>query len=268
MTLTISQIKEKLNAAPNAAFLEELQSDTRTGVQKLLAAYAKKQEKIRAEKIRLENFRALEKEEWDRGRLLVAGCDEAGRGPLAGPLVTAAVILPREIWLPGLNDSKKVTPKRREELYEEIKEQATAITLCFLGPKEIDGLNIYQAAKKSMELCLTHLNTVPQSGLTDAMPLRIPGLPVRDFVHGDGRSACIAAASIMAKVTRDRFMTELDAKFPGYGFARNKGYGAEIHVKALEKLGATPWHRHSFEPVKSMTDTPPAVSLKKIVRLK
>ncbi len=268
MTIPLSRIKDMLAQHPSPDVLEELRADPRRGVQQLLAAWTKKQERVVAEKFRLLQLRTLEQEEWNKGRLLVAGCDEAGRGPLAGPLVTAAVILPGKIWLPGLNDSKKITQKRREALYEAIKEQAVAITLCLLGPQEIDRLNIYQAAKRSMELCLTNLNTAPQAGITDAMPLVIPGLPVRDFVHGDARSACIAAASIMAKVTRDRFMVGLDAKYPAYGFAHNKGYGAKEHMKALEKWGATPWHRHSFAPVKTMEHVPDALSLHTLIRLK
>jgi ribonuclease HII len=270
-TMKIQEIKDILAGTPTEDELALFREDPRKGVQKLLAAYVKRQEAAKAEADRLEKLMAPERSYWEQGIEYVAGCDEAGRGPLAGPLVTAAVILPHEINLPGLNDSKQVTPKRREALYDEIREQAVAITVSILGPKEIDEMNIYQAAKYAMTQCLTHLTMPPGQALTDAMPLHILHLPVRDIVHGDSKSAAIAAASIIAKVTRDRIMVELDKKYPQYGFAGHKGYGSQLHMQAIEKYGPCKWHRRSYEPLKSMAeqhDLGIAVSENKLLQLK
>lgn len=181
---SIQVIREQLKLGPEEAELERWRKDGRTGVRKLLEAYDRKQAARKLERERLERLQDLEREFWERGMDQVAGCDEAGRGPLAGPLVTAAVILPHGIWLPGLTDSKKVTPARRETLYGEILEQAVSVTVSILGPREIDRLNIYQAAKTAMTLCLTHMKVHPQGAITDAMPLEIPGIPVEDMVRG------------------------------------------------------------------------------------
>lgn len=264
----VSAIKERLEQGPTAEELALWAEDSRMGVQHLLASYEKKQIKKEQEKKRLEGLQNLERHYWDQGLESVAGCDEAGRGPLAGPLVTAAVILPHTIWLPGLNDSKKVVPKRREALYDEIIDQAVAVTVSILGPKEIDDLNIYQAAKQAMTLCLTHLKVRPQAAITDAMPLTIPDLPVQDVVKGDSKSAAVAAASIIAKVTRDRIMVQLDAEYPQYGFAGHKGYGTAKHMHAVLDCGPTPWHRRSYEPLKSMGNMGVAISENKLLRLK
>ena len=268
MNQSIKEIKALLSGKPTEEQLALWRQDPRKGVQQLLAGYAKQLAARAKEQERLSRLMAPERQYWQQGLTYVAGCDEAGRGPLAGPLVTAAVILPHEIDLPGLNDSKQVTPKRREELYEEILEQAVAVTVSILGPGEIDELNIYQAAKTAMTLCLTHLTTRPQAALTDAMPLRISGLPVEDLIHGDAKSAAIAAASIMAKVTRDRIMVQLDKEYPEYGFAGHKGYGSSKHMDAIAQYGPTPWHRRSYEPLKSMHITTEAVRENKLLQLK
>ena len=264
----VSYIKARLSQGPSPEELALWAEDSRAGVQHLLVSYEKKQARKVQEQHRLEQLQAMERQYWDRGVETVAGCDEAGRGPLAGPLVTAAVILPHTIWLPGLNDSKKVVPKRREELYNEILEQAVAVTVSILGPREIDDLNIYQAAKQAMTLCLTHLKVRPQAAITDAMPLTIPQLPVQNVVKGDSKSAAVAAASIIAKVTRDRIMVELDAQYPQYGFAGHKGYGTAKHMHAILDCGPTPWHRRSYEPLKSMANLGEAISENRLLQLK
>lgn len=261
-------IKARLDQGPTPEELALWAQDSRAGVQNLLALYERKEARKALERKRLEGLQALERNYWDQGLEYVAGCDEAGRGPLAGPLVTAAVILPHTIWLPGLNDSKKVSAKRREVLYDEILEQAEAVTVSILGPREIDELNIYQAAKEAMTQCLTHLNVRPQAAITDAMPLTIPNLPVQDVVKGDSKSAAVAAASIIAKVTRDRIMVQLDQEYPQYGFAGHKGYGTAKHMHAILDCGPTPWHRRSYEPLKSMGNMGEAISENKLQHLK
>lgn len=268
---SIAEIKAALSHMPAKEDLAVWRRDERKGVQRLLASYDKRCARMAAEKERLAALMEPERIFWEQGFVHVAGTDEAGRGPLAGPLVTAAVILPHEIDLPGLNDSKKVPPKRREALYDEILQQALAVTVRILGPQEIDTLNIYQAAKQSMQMCLTHLSAAPDAALTDAMPLSLVGIPVKDLVHGDAHSAAIAAASIIAKVTRDRIMVELDQTYPGYGFSSNKGYGSKAHLDALAALGVTPWHRRTYEPIKGLASRlalPPAISEDKLLKLK
>ena len=177
---------------------------------------------------------------------LVCGIDEAGRGPLAGPVFAAAVILPAE-WEPqGLNDSKKLSPKKREQLFQEIIAGASAYSIAFATEKEIDEVNILQATFLAMRRALEGLPLTPDFALVDGN--RDPGLgiPTRCEVKGDGRYACIAAASILAKVSRDRVMAEYDAVYPQYGFLRHKGYGTKEHCEALRAFGPCPIHRNSF----------------------
>ena len=265
---SIQAIRQKLKAGAAPEELAVWRQDSRAGVRKMLEAYDRRQAAQKAEQERLERFQDMERIFWGKGMDQVAGCDEAGRGPLSGPLVTAAVILPHTIWLPGLNDSKKVTAARRETLYQEILEQAVSVTVSILGPREIDHLNIYQAAKKAMTLCLTHLKVRPQAAITDAMPLEIPGMTVEDVIHGDSRSAAVAAASIIAKVTRDHLMEKLDQQYPQYGFAKHKGYGTAQHLQAILDCGPCPWHRRSYEPMKSMELKEEGVSENQLLQLK
>ena len=177
---------------------------------------------------------------------LVCGIDEAGRGPLAGPVCAAAVILPEEYDLPGLNDSKKLSPKARERLYDRILKTAVTWGIGWADEKEIDRVNILQATFLAMERALSRLDRTPDCAFVDGN--RTPPLPVRVrcVVGGDGKYDCIAAASILAKVSRDRLMEELDGQYPGYGFARHKGYGTKAHYEALRTLGLCPIHRRSF----------------------
>ena len=193
-----------------------------------------------------------EREARSEGYSFVAGVDEAGRGPLAGPVIAAAVILPVGVPLPGVFDSKALTPKRREELFDELHAlDGIDIGVGRVDAPEIDRLNILRATHLAMRLALENLREV-DFALVDGLP--VPGLPVpsRNLVKGDARCAAIAAASIVAKVTRDRIMVEADREFPGYGFAAHKGYGCAAHVEALKKLGATPLHRRSFRPVREV----------------
>lgn len=189
---------------------------------------------------------------WDLGYNHVVGIDEAGRGPIAGPLVVAAVILPVNYDHPIINDSKKLSVKKRDLLFDVIVQEAVAYTVVIVEPEQIDQLNIYQATKQAMQQCVENLMLTcdVNHALTDAMP--IPFEPHTSIIKGDARSISIAAASILAKVTRDRLMIEYDALYPEYEFKQHKGYPTKKHFEALKLHGICPIHRHSFEPVKSM----------------
>lgn len=180
------------------------------------------------------------------GYEIVCGVDEAGRGPLAGPVCAAAVILPRDIQIDGLDDSKKLTDKKRRALYDVITAQAAAYGVAFASEQEIDEINILQATFLAMERAMQKLALRPQLALIDGNRAKDFGLPVRTIVHGDGLSASIAAASILAKVTRDRLMEDLDMQYPQYGFAVHKGYGTKRHYAALCEYGPCPIHRRTF----------------------
>ena len=188
----------------------------------------------------------LENELYDGGISTLCGVDEAGRGPLAGPVCAAAVILPRGLVIDGLNDSKKLTERRREQLYDEIKEKALHWAVAFAGVEEIETLNILGATYLAMNRAIAGLGVVPELALIDGNRAKGVEYDARCVVGGDGKCADIAAASIMAKVTRDRLMCELDVQYPGYGFARHKGYGTAAHYAALRELGPCPAHRLSF----------------------
>ena len=187
-----------------------------------------------------------EREAFDAGIKLVCGVDEAGRGPLAGPVCAAAVILPPGLDIPGLNDSKKLTDKKRRELYDIMIEQAVSYGIAFASEQEIDEINILQATFLAMERAMQKLSPQPELALIDGNRTKDFGLPVRTIVKGDSLSASIAAASILAKVTRDRLMEEYDAQYPQYGFAVHKGYGTKRHYEALREYGACEIHRQTF----------------------
>lgn len=256
--MNITEIKELLAGTPTAEQLATLAADERKGVQKLLAAYNKRLEKAAAEKERFTAMLKLESELYAEGCELIAGVDEAGRGPLAGPLVIAAVILPKDVFISGLNDSKQLSAAKRDMLYNEVMAKALDIEVNIVSVSNIDELNIYAATQQGMAQVLENLHCKPQAALIDAMPVKVPGMKIESVVHGDALSASIAAASIIAKVTRDRIMERLDLVYPAYGFAHNKGYGSGAHMQAVRELGATRWHRRSFEPVKSMQLPPVA----------
>ena len=188
---------------------------------------------------------------YEKGLTLIAGSDEAGRGPLAGPLVVAACILPKGYQHELINDSKKLTDKKRRMLYETIKKDALAYHIEVIDIETIDKINIYQASKLGMKICLEKLSIKPEAALLDAMNLDMD-YPVVSIIKGDEKSLSIAAASILAKVYRDDLMIEYSKEYPQYQFDKNKGYGTKVHLEALDKYGITPLHRKTYEPVKSM----------------
>jgi len=212
--------------------------------EKALEKAAKQAEKLQKERERLAIMREFENKYSEY--TLIAGIDEVGRGPFAGPVMTAAVILPKDCEILYLNDSKKLSEKKREELFPEIMEKAIAIGIGSATPEEIDEINILQATYKAMREAISKLNPQPELMLNDAVT--IPGVNIRQvpIIKGDAKSVSIAAASVIAKVTRDRLMCEYDKMYPGYGFASNKGYGSAEHIEALQKLGPCPIHRKSF----------------------
>lgn len=250
--MKINEVKELLAGTPTSDQLAELKADERSGVQKLLAAYYKRLEKAAQEKERFTKMLSYEKKYYAQGIQYVAGVDEAGRGPLAGPLVIAAVILPQDVFISGLNDSKQLSAAKRDKLYDEVLAKAVAIEVNIVSVSNIDKYNIYTATQRGMAEVLEHLPVRPQVALIDAMPVEAKGMETVSIIHGDALSASIAAASIIAKVTRDRIMERMDVLYPAYGFASNKGYGSGAHMQAIAEYGATKWHRRSYEPVKSM----------------
>ncbi len=229
-------------------FLASCQLDSRKAVGTALRRY----ERMRKERQRVLSLYAFERMAWQEGLSLVAGVDEAGRGPLAGPVSVAAVILPHELVLPKLDDSKKLSESVREELYEEIEEKAVTVSSVLVDAKTIDRVNIYQATMNGMYDAIFGLEPAPEKVLVDAMPLSSLPMAHESLIKGDARSASIAAASIIAKVTRDRLMKEYDALYPEYGFGHHKGYGTAEHIEALKKYGPSPIHRLTFEPVRSI----------------
>ena len=194
----------------------------------------------------LEELYAEERALHAEGISLVCGVDEAGRGPLAGPVCAAAVILPEGCALPGLDDSKKLTEKKREALFDLIRERALSFGIAFASVEEIEEMNILSAALLAMDRAISQLEPQPDLALIDGNTTRGIHVPARSIVGGDGRCACIAAASVLAKVTRDRLMKRLGEEYPAYGFEKHKGYGTRAHYEALEKYGPSPVHRMSF----------------------
>ena len=252
---TIKEIKEQLANIQRLddPLLAELEQDSRSGVIQAIAKRKREIQKRIDEDERLEGMLAYEKECYARGMELIAGVDEVGRGPLAGPVVAAAVILPKACKIPGLNDSKKIPKYKHKEIYEAVLQNAIAIGIGIKDNHVIDQVNIYEATKLAMMEAIGQLDPQPQHLLIDAMKLDLP-ISQTSIIKGDANSLSIAAASIVAKVTRDQMMEEFDREYPGYDFAQNAGYGTAKHLAGLEQLGVTPIHRHSFEPVKSMCE--------------
>lgn len=250
--MTISEIREILLGSPSEEFLAELELDSRVAVKKLLQAYHKRIEKAALERERFHKMLSYERQYYDEGANLIAGVDEAGRGPLAGPLVIAAVVMPQEFFISGLNDSKQISASKRDKLYDEILQKALSVSVNIVSISNIDELNIYRATQQGMAEVLLHLDKQPDVALIDAMPVEAGDIKTVSLVHGDALSASIAAASIIAKVTRDRIMEKLDTLYPAYKFANNKGYGSKDHMQAIDQDGVTEWHRRSYEPVKSL----------------
>ena len=252
---TIKEIKEQLAQIQQLddPLLAELEQDIRSGIIQAVAKRKREIQKCLEEDARLEGMMAYEKECYARGIELIAGVDEVGRGPLAGPVVAAAVILPQACKISGLNDSKKIPKSKHKEIYEAVLEHAIAIGIGIKDNHVIDQVNIYEATKLAMVEAIGQLNPQPQHLLIDAMKLDLP-ISQTSIIKGDANSLSIAAASIVAKVTRDQMMGAYDQEYPGYDFAQNAGYGTAKHLAGLQKLGITPIHRRSFEPIKSICE--------------
>lgn len=244
---TIREIKEELQAAEDAmlpVFMEKYREDQRSGVKAAIAQAKKRLDRLEKERARIEGLKKYENMYAEYA--YICGIDEAGRGPLAGPVAAGAVILPKDCDILYINDSKKLSAAKREELYDEIMEKAAAVGVGIVGPQRIDEINILQAAYEAMREAITKLSVTPDILLNDAVT--IPGVEIRQvpIIGGDAKSISIGAASIIAKVTRDRLMMEYDKLMPEYGFASHKGYGTAKHIEAIRKYGPSPIHRETF----------------------
>lgn len=253
---TVKEIKEALAAIESLddARWQDYESDGRAGVQKAIQQRKKAIQADIDEDLRLENMLRYEKELYQQGYQAIAGIDEVGRGPLAGPVVTACVILPKNCKIKHLNDSKKIPKNHHEEIYQEILARALGIGIGIVDNNVIDQINIYEATKVGMLQAINQLKgvvTKPDYLLIDAMHLET-SIPQQSLIKGDANSLSIAAASIVAKVTRDRMMADYANDYPGYAFEKNVGYGTKEHLEGLKKYGITPIHRKTFELIKSM----------------
>lgn len=247
MSENTNEIKELFQAATEdllPELINKYQTDERNGVQALIAKAYRRLERLEAEKTRTEAMKIYEYRY--EGYEFLCGIDEVGRGPLAGPVVAGAVILPKKCDILYLNDSKQLSEKKREELYEVIMERAVSTGIGIIGPERIDEINILQATYEAMRQAVNQLKVIPDILLNDAVI--IPQLPMKQvpIIKGDAKSISIAAASIIAKVTRDRLMVRYHEVMPEYGFASNKGYGAASHIEVIRRLGPSPIHRRSF----------------------
>lgn len=251
--LKIQDIKTMLTKeiSQDSDLIRSLENDERKGVQQLLKKWYKEREiekKLYEKHIEMTFF---ENKHRAKGFRNIVGIDEAGRGPLAGPVVAAAVILPADFYLPGLDDSKKLTEQKRNDYFHIIKEQALAFSATIISVEEIDRINIFEATKKAMLQSVSELLLTPDFLLIDAVKLDTP-YPYEAITKGDAKSVSIAAASIIAKVTRDRIMRDLAENYPEYGFSQHMGYGTKMHLEAIERYGITPHHRKSFAPIKDL----------------
>lgn len=245
--MKISEIKSELESADwdsLSQVMDSFRNDERAGVQKLIAQFEKKKEAYEKELKRLELMRQFEEEYKESP--YICGIDEVGRGPLCGPVVASAVILPKDAKILYINDSKQLSQKKREALFPEIMQKAVAVGTGIVSPQEIDELNILQATYKAMRMAISSLPVKPTLLLNDAVTIPEVDIPQVKIIKGDAKSMSIAAASIIAKVTRDRMMVEYDKVFPQYGLAKNKGYGSKEHIEALRKYGPCPIHRKTF----------------------
>ncbi|MBO8171049.1 MAG: ribonuclease HII [Bacillaceae bacterium] len=232
--------------------LEQLEQDSRAGIRRLAEKVKKQQERQQKLRDQWDRMTRLEQNLYSQNYQRIAGVDEVGRGPIAGPVVAAAVILPRDFYLPGLNDSKQVPPSLRDAYYVEIMDKAVAVATGVSSVAVIDEINIYQASLRAMKEAVLALDPQPEITLNDAVTIPDLQLDQVPVIGGDGKSVSIAAASIVAKVTRDRMMAEYAKQYPEYGFDQNVGYGTPNHYEALKKYGPTPIHRRSFKPVSDM----------------
>jgi ribonuclease HII len=257
---SLDQLRQRyvIEGRPLEASVEQiLRADSRAGARAILASVAKRRFENRSEGQRLRKMLRFETLLWDRGQDGVAGVDEAGMSPLAGPVAAAAVILKPGTRITGIDDSKKLDAAMREVLAEEIKEKSAAWSVAFVEVEEIDTINIYWAGLLAMRRAIEGLKLAPQHLLIDAKRLKEVAIPQQAIIKGDAKSASIAAASILAKVSRDALMRTLDERHPGYGFADHKGYPVRAHYAALSRLGACAAHRRSFGPVREVLGLPP-----------
>lgn len=247
MEKKISEIKKEFEMAGTEKLPElfaQYADDSRAGVAGLIRQYRKKEEALKKEIARIEAMKEYEHKYEHIG--WICGIDEAGRGPLAGPVVAGAVVLPKDSKILYLNDSKKLSEKKREELFDIIMEQAIAVGVGIISPQRIDEINILQATYEAMRQAIGKLSVVPQILLNDAVTIPDVIIPQVPIIKGDAKSVSIAAASIIAKVTRDRLLKEYDKQMPEYGFASHKGYGSAAHIEAIKKYGPSPIHRKTF----------------------
>ncbi|AGM98792.1 ribonuclease HII [Streptococcus iniae SF1] len=256
MSKTIKEIKDELECILELSDprLGQYEADSRSGVQKALLQRKKAIQAILDEDARLEEMLRYEKILYNNGINYIAGIDEVGRGPLAGPVVAAAVILPKNCKIVGLNDSKKIPKSKHQAIYNDILDQALALGIGIMDNHIIDSVNIYEATKLAMNEAVNQLHSdglIAEHLLIDAMTLDLP-ISQTSIIKGDANSLSIAAASIVAKVTRDHIMSDYALQYPGYDFENNAGYGTKNHLRGLESQGVTPIHRKSFELVKSM----------------
>lgn len=250
--MTVARISQLLESdTVTEELITLLKTDSRISVAQLIKKWERRQAQSLLEQKRLYDLLKFERSLYDQGFELIAGVDEAGRGPLAGPVVIGTAILPANITLPKLNDSKKLSAKQREEIYAKLKQSAIATAFSIVDVPTIDEINIYQATVKGMYQVVEQLNPAPHAVLVDAVPLPDLNIYSASIINGDALSASIAAASIVAKVERDRIMDQYDLEYPQYGFARHKGYATAEHFAALVEYGPCPIHRRSFEPIKS-----------------
>ncbi|MBC1374351.1 ribonuclease HII [Listeria farberi] len=251
MSEPISIIREKLSQVTSEQdpFFQLCLRDERKGVERLLRSTRKKWEKEAKLAAKLIEMKQYETELLKQGFQHIAGVDEVGRGPLAGPVVAAAVILPSDFSVLGINDSKQLNEAKRDALFDIIKKEAISIGIGIIEHDVIDQVNIYEATKLAMRMALEELNPAPDFTLIDAMPLKYSEAEL-SLIKGDTKSISIACASIIAKVTRDRIMQQYDELYPGYDFVNNMGYGTKKHLKGLDTIGICPIHRLSFSPVK------------------
>lgn len=243
----IAEIQREFKAAEEGMlpdFIASYEKDERAGVRRLVAQARTRLEKLERERARIEGLKEYERLYEDRG--YICGIDEVGRGPLAGPVVAGAVILPKDCQILYINDSKQLSAPKREELYDVIMEQAVAVGIGMVSPQRIDEINILQATYEAMRQAIRNLAVTPDILLNDAVTIPGVDIPQVPIIKGDAKSISIGAASIVAKVTRDRLMVEYDALMPEYGFAGNKGYGSATHIEALKRIGPSPIHRATF----------------------
>jgi ribonuclease HII len=251
--LTVKEIEAKLLHVKDRhdPFLKNCEQDERKTVQALVKKWLKQYQDVQALKKEFERMKTYEKQLKEKGYQWIAGIDEVGRGPLAGPVVAAAVILPDDFYVLGLTDSKKLSEKKRDEYYQKIMDKALDVGVGIVQARDIDKFNIYEATKIAMKKAIHNIKVhKPDYLLIDAMKLPV-NIPQTSIVKGDAKSISIAASSIVAKVTRDRYMRQLAEKYPQYGFEHHMGYGTKQHLEALKHFGATKEHRLTFAPVKT-----------------